>query len=474
MNKYELFKKAIVKFVERFRQVDKSEPLMVVSHLDADGIAAGAIMLKTLKNDGRIFSSRIVQQLRKEIINELKTSQCKYFVFVDIGSEQLENLSELMDGRVCFILDHHRPKEIHVKENIIHLNPYLFDIDGSSEISGAGVTFLFAKEFDDKNVALVHLAVIGAIADNQEHNGFIRLNNEILEDAVNYNQLRVKYGLKLFGAFSKPLHKVLEYSTDIFIPNVTGSERGALAFLSNCGISPKIEHGWRKYELLTKDKVKMLVDGISQRMIGKTNIMDLIGPVYMLVNEDKDSPYYDAREFSTVLNACCRMNKSALGIGICLNDKKMKKKGELELSNYKQKLVEAFKWYKDNEKTPNVVKGKGYIIINTHDNILSTLAGTLGSLIAKSVKTPVNTLVMSLAELIDNNTKISLRIAGHEPRQDIDLRKVLMEITAKVGGEAGGHKHAAGAIVPTSKEEEFVKVAKEVLARHAMEESVGV
>ena len=38
--------------------------------------------------------------------------------------------------------------------------------------------------------------------------------------------------------------------------------------------------------------------------------------------------------------------------------------------------------------------------------------------------------------------------------------------------ESGGHKNAAGAIIPTDKEEDFIQRAKEVLGKQAMEEIV--
>jgi nanoRNase/pAp phosphatase (c-di-AMP/oligoRNAs hydrolase) len=60
-------------------------------------------------------------------------------------------------------------------------------------------------------------------------------------------------------------------------------------------------------------------------------------------------------------------------------------------------------------------------------------------------------------------SKASLRVCGFK-NDDVDLRDVIKEIVDKVGGEAGGHKYAAGALIETEKEEEFLKAAKEVLS----------
>ena len=52
------------------------------------------------------------------------------------------------------------------------MNPHLFDIDGSTEISGAGVVYLFCKALDGKNKDMAHIAIVGAIGDIQEDKGF--------------------------------------------------------------------------------------------------------------------------------------------------------------------------------------------------------------------------------------------------------------------------------------------------------------
>ena len=42
---------------------------------------------------------------------------------------------------------------------------------------------------------------------------------------------------------------------------------------------------------------------------------------------------------------------------------------------------------------------------------------------------------------------------------------MVKEIVEKVGGEAGGHMQAAGALIPAEKEAEFIEAAHEVLSR---------
>ena len=52
---------------------------------------------------------------------------------------------------------------------------------------------------------------------------------------------------------------------------------------------------------------------------------------------------------------------------------------------------------------------------------------------------------------------------GNNKENIIDLREIVKKIVAKTGGEAGGHMFAAGAIIPSETESNFLKTAKQIL-----------
>lgn len=467
---YEEFEQHIKGIADKFRAIDKKETIRLVSHLDADGIAAASIMIRLLNKDNRKYSISIVQQLTEPVIKALAKESYNYFVFTDLGSGQLNLIKEFLKDKKIFILDHHKPEDVEA-ENIYHVNPHLFGIDGSLEIAGSGVVYLFASEVNNELENLAHVAVIGAIGDIQEEHGFSKINNGILEKAIELGKIKVIKGIRVFGAQTRPLHKVLEYSTNPYIPGVSGSESGAIQFLQQIGINPKSGNGWAKLVHLSDDDLKKLATGIIMKRLNENKPEDILGNVYILPQEDKESPTRDAKEFATLLNACGRLGKASLGIGTCLGDKKIKERAIRSMVDYKRELVNALKWYDENQESDNVIKGDGYVIINTKDNILPTIVGTVASIISKSGNIKDGSFVMSMADLLDGNTKISLRIASYKPK-DIDLREIVKEITDKVGGEAGGHMHAAGAIIKNEKEDEFIKTAKFVLKEKAIEEKV--
>jgi RecJ-like exonuclease len=472
MDKYKQFYESIEKAVERFKSFEKNKTIRLISHLDADGISACAILMHILMQENRKYSISIVQQLDREKLLELSKESYSYFIFSDLGSGQIKDIIELFPNKKIIILDHHEPEKIeNLNSNITHINPHLNGIDGSKEIAGAGVVYLFAKTLDKKYEDLAHIAIIGAIGDIQEDKGFLKLNNEILETAVKKEKIKVKKGLRMFGIQTKPLHKVLEYSTDPYIPGVSGSESGAIQFLHQIGIEPKNGSNWKKIVHLNDEDMKKLVAGIIMKRMNETKPDDVLGQIYILPNEEKESPTRDAREFATLLNACGRMEKASFGIGACLGIKKDRQKAFQTLLDYKKEIVSAINWYNDHKNNSFIIKGNRFMIIHAQDNINPNIIGTLASIISKSNDIENNTYILSLAQKENGTTKISLRISGFD-KKDIDLREILKQVIAKTGGEAGGHMSAAGALIPAEKEQEFIEIAKDILTKKGMEERI--
>jgi RecJ-like exonuclease len=208
--------------------------------------------------------------------------------------------------------------------------------------------------------------------------------------------------------------------------------------------------------------MKHLVTHIILQRLNEYKPDDVLGNIYLLPEEKDGSPFKDAKEFSTLLNACGRLSKPSLGIGVCLGDKQLKKKAIGHMSKYKKEIIKAMKWYHGQRGSPSIIKEDGYVIINAKNNVLSTMIGTMASLLAKSNEFRAGTYILSLARDEHENVKVSLRISGRIPKEN--LREVMHGITAKIpGAEAGGHQDAAGAIIPIKEEENFIETAKKIL-----------
>jgi hypothetical protein len=89
--------------------------------------------------------------------------------------------------QLVIILDHHLP-EAEMAENVIHLNPENFGINGDIETSGASLATVFAQELlrqtsvNTSNAAaeLTIFGVIGAFGDRQVENGVLTGINKVL------------------------------------------------------------------------------------------------------------------------------------------------------------------------------------------------------------------------------------------------------------------------------------------------------
>jgi len=466
---FEEFEAALKRATQDFKDIDKSKAVKLISNLDADGISAASIMVKTLERLNLAYSITILHQLKDENAKELAQENHKSYVFCDLGSGQLRALNKHFKDKRVFVLDHHEIQG-EPEENITHINPHNFGFDGSTEVSAAGVCFFFAREVDRKNEDLAHLAIIGAIGDVQAKDGLTGLNKKILEIAVKKGKIRVEKGLRLFGLQTRPLHKLLDYSSDLTIPGVTGSESGAVQFLKSIGIEPIVNNKWRTFNDLTENEQKKLVAGIIMKRHsgGIENAEDVFSDVYLLPNEEPGH-FRDAKEFSTLLNSCGRMDNASLGIGACLGDEKQRAKALSNLMDYKRQIVHSMNWYKEHSskhKSDRIIKGSNYIIINAKDNVLSTMIGTIASMISKNNEMEENIYVLSMARNPDDTTKVSLRITGKP--ENVDLKGIVSELVKIVGGEAGGHQHAAGAIIDTDKEDRFIEEAKKMFESHTL------
>ena len=460
MDKYEKFYEYIKEVAEKFRAISSDEVIRIVSHLDADGLSSCSILIKAMIRANRQYAVSIVQKLDAAAAEGLAKENYRHIVFTDLGSGQFSVIKEYLGGKKVHIFDHHKPDVVEDVPNIVHVNPHLFGIDGSKEVSGSGVTYLFSKALDKRNIDMAQIAIIGAIGDVQENNGFLRVNSDILKDAVSSGKMKVVPGLKVFGAQTKPLHRLLAYSTEHKISGVTGSESGAIQFLNELGINPQEGGGWKKLVDLEDDERKSLVAGILIRRVNEKEPEAIIGHVYLLCDEQKQSPLRDAKEFSTLLNACGRMDKAPLGIGCCLGDKKLKAKAIAHLADYKKEIMKSLNWFEAMQKEKRLIKGSNYVIINAGREIRETMIGTLASIVAKSNYLKEGTLILSMAQMNDGHTKISMRVCADSDRHD--LRSIISEIAQKVDGSSGGHTGAAGAIIRTDREQEFIKAAQEV------------
>jgi len=415
-------------------------PIRLFGHIDADGLAASAILSSLFDELKRDYKISIIPQLTDK---ELEGVQEPIIFFADMGSENLDIIEKHLKGKKVFIIDHHSKNEGTVTALC---NPWLFGYDGARDISGAGVACLFAQSLIP-NLDVEHIAIVGALADVQEKPALQGFNKKILDRAIKKNLLEVKTTLNLFGS-TKPIHKVLEFSVDMQVPNITRNRDACFLLLKRLNIDPK-----KLFRELTAEEIETLTKELIQIKGNRENIFKT---AYLLKQEPQNSPLRDAKEFCTVLNACGRLEDPQLGIRVCQGDEEAKTKIFHQLEEYKKSIGQAMAWVRTTPK--DIHQEEGIMIINAKDNINPNIIGTIASILSKSRSLQENTFIFGLARRTDNTTKISARYQGKPPQS---LRGIMERVTVKTSGTFGGHFEAAGALIPTDKEEECIKAIKE-------------
>lgn len=445
---------AIEKAVEKFREVSEGKFIRVISHLDTDGISAAAIISKALRREDRKFSVKIVRQLEAELLKEiLKDSFGKneIFMFLDLGSSSsaLEILNNCSNP--VFILDHHQFEDItELNENIVYINSRAYN----EELSAAGVCYFFAKKMDKEN-SDSQLAILGMIGDMQDRN-ISKLNNVIIKDGG--DNLKIKRGLMVFSS-TRPLHKSLEFSSNIFIPGVTGNPGGVMNLLRELDIRIKKDDQYRTFTDLNEEEMSRLLTAIILKRLDMLSIEDeadeIIGNIYLIKFFNH---FEDARELSTLINACSRLGYSETALGFCLGSSADKEKAEEIYTEYRHSLIKALNWANAAKK----IESENYIIINAEKNVKDTLIGTIVSIMASSFLYPKGTVIVGMAERDDSKVKVSMRISGNH--KETNLRDIISNIAKNLDFEDfGGHEAAAGCLLPKEKADLFIELFRKEL-----------
>ncbi|MEM4271379.1 MAG: DHH family phosphoesterase [Candidatus Pacearchaeota archaeon] len=423
----------------------EKKDILIVSHFDTDGITSAAIFGRTLKKLDRRFSFKIVKNLDSETIADL--SKTKIIVFLDLASGSLKDIVELKNE--VFIIDHHEINiNIKIPETLHILNPHLYN-DGE-EMSSSCLTYLVCKEMYKKDSELADMAIVGMVGDILEKKiGF--LVNTILKDA----EVLMKKGLLLYPS-TRPLNKTLEYSSNPYIPGVTGNYEGTLNLLREAGIE-FTRNGYKSLSELNEEEMERLVTAIALRMPNPNKISEFIGNLFLIKFFNKIE---DARELSALINACSRMGESHTALLFCMGNEAARKNAEKIYIRYKQSLIEALNYVSNNPK----IEGKQYVILNARDKIQDTIIGTIASILSMSAMYKEGTIIITMAYNQDK-IKVSSRICGKEKYEDncMNLKEIMDSITELIGGESGGHKFAAGCVISKEKEQAFIELVKKKL-----------
>jgi RecJ-like exonuclease len=443
----------------------------VVSHLDADGLAAAGVIATALARLDAVFRVRIERWLDEKILQSIVADEPGLIVFCDFGSGDLLLVNSCLSGRRVAVLDHHQPVGV-ADPGFVHVNPHVFGVDGSRDLSAAGVAYFVAKASDKANVDLARVAVVGALGDLQDKYEARRLgglNSVIVDDAVAAGFLGLESDLLFFGRETRPIHQALARTTTPFIPGISGEEDKSLAFLVGLGIPPKRDDRWRALRDLSDDERKRLfnalVDYLMSRDLSSDVALSIRGTVYTLVREEPWTVMRDGREFSVLLNATGRMDKAGLGVAVCMGDRGAAlEEANAVLDEYRRTIMKYLGWLLEPdsgrvEELENIYVARGQGVID--DKIIGTISSILSMSLAKPEKPIIAYSVVEGESLV----KVSARSTDSVVKRGLNLGEVLRVAAEGLGGKGGGHNIAAGAQVAVGSLDVFLRSVDELVKK---------
>lgn len=197
-------------FNEQISRVNKNDNILILTHVDSDGVSSGAVLYKVLKeNDYKnikiIYPGKGKNGFSENIINKIKTIQPDFLFLMDLGSYPIK----LDDIKKIIIIDHHKPEGI--PENGILFTSF----PPPPYISTSYLTYLLLNEnkFNPKD----YLGLVGEIGDYG-----LELDLPYFKEIINkYKKKNLSYVSSLVNS----ARRVKEFDIDTSLKYLIESEK---------------------------------------------------------------------------------------------------------------------------------------------------------------------------------------------------------------------------------------------------------
>lgn len=446
----------IVNACQKAAQVLLSFPagtrIRVVSHYDADGIAAAGVLCRMLCRAGFNFHTTLMRNPFTKGFERLKNERNELLIFADMGSGQLEEIARL--GCQAIILDHHQYLTEKTPSSIIQINSNLLGSDGNYESSGATLSYMLATAVDPRNEDLAPLALAGAVGDKQYIGGIRGLNKEILDHSVQQGLLKEHVGIKLCG---ETVADALFYSVDPYYPGLSGNAAAIEAALEKLHIEKSVRPEDADNDTMMRLQSFLLFSLIK---VGcQHDILDIT--IRNRYSDPVDD--WELERFADLLDACGKNGHRSLGLSLCLGDTHVWTEALVVEKEYNQKLLYGLQ---DLEKG-GIHETDGMRYFYTEN---SSLGGVIAGIAVNYLFDEKKPLFSLARKETDDEVHVSCRGNQKLVRQGLDLGIAMKTVATGLGGFGGGHKIAAGATITFNKEQEFLEKVDALLKQQMKEE----
>jgi len=429
--------------VRLLRTFPPSTRVRIVSHYDADGIAAAAILCRMLAREGYDFFATLLRNPFTKGFDRLMTEDDPLILFSDMGSGQLDSIEKLKGKSI--ILDHHQPGAQAPSGRIVQVNANLCGIDGNYAACGATLSYLFATMVNPANTDLVGLAVAGAIGDRQHMGGFQGINRDIVQGAMSTGLVTEKTCIKLDG---RTVSDALFWSIDPYFLGLSGNKDAVAGLLQRLGIAADTP-----VESLDGDALVRLQSSLVLACMKAGCIKEALD---LMISPRFRSPGlpYDLERLADVVDACGKSGHRGVGLAVCLGDGHMWTEAEAIEREYRGKVLSALA-----ALPGSMTERQGLRYFISGDSSLGGMvAGIAAMYVCGSEK--------ALFALTRKDGELHVSCRGNRDLVDrgLDLGAAMREVAGELGGHGGGHKIAAGATIALAREAEFLERVDRVLA----------
>jgi len=407
-------------------EIKRHEFIELICHSDADGIAAGAIMATALYRTGIRFRIRARSRIEADVLPDSAVLLC------DLGS----GLADLPDS--AMVIDHHNP----LFEGPMHVNPRLHNMNGDTELSGAGAAYIVANALGD-NRDLCGLVIVGILGDEQEMTG---KNKEICQEAIATGIIEHAHGLCLGG---RTLEEKILWSTKPYFAGYSGDKDAIISLFAKATKKKEENHSDRNKSLDTTLVSSLLV----MRAIpyaGYDQMCCLYGDTYTLTRETVS----DAHTMSILLDACAKSGASGEALAVAMRAPMVPDEAFNKAHTYQMRIIAEMN------------KLHAQYSVKTEDEPLSvfkTDESPLVSDIADAIwnSYPRQGPIAVLGTTRENQVRVSFRDVG---AKGVNLGIHASELAKKYHGFGGGHSSRAGATIPADEMNAFMADMREALA----------
>jgi len=432
-------------------RLEAGKSVKIISHVDADGIAAAAILAKCLQYYNAPYVLKFCKPMRGGEIEMLGSESYEVYIFVDQGTVQLEDIHKhlLARGRDVLIVDHHGG-ELKTHSNLRYVHPHKVGMNGGKDVSASGVAYMLAESISTKFRSLVKLALVGAIGDRQEFaDGFEGINSIFAKMAEDSGLIGVEEGLGLAGRSIRSVLFSLWTSTRPYLPGLSGDIDESRKFLENLDIDYSIS-----ISEMSSDEQKELSDAILKKIGGDERVRNMLWKRIYVDRQKELLGTYELQEFACLLDCCADMNAAEVGFALAMGDGRAVEKAinlfemrQKELLRIVQQIMRRMNDFKE-------MKNFRYIHV---PDAGPTMIGEAMSVLIESGIIKADKPVLGVSVAGENELKVSARGTQELAKRGYDLGKAIRRAAAETGESGGGHDVAASARIRREKLEEFLK-----------------